>query len=653
MKPGDVLGDRFELIGELGRGGMATVWMADDRTLGERIALELLHPHLADDPGARARLLREVRAATRIRHDNVLLPREVHELDGQIALSMPLHQGRNLADLVAATGPLGPEALRRLALELSGALAEAHRQGVVHRDLTPNNVLIDDSGHADLVDFGLARLDDAASGTATAVAGTWGYAAPETFEGSPAGPRSDLYSLGAVLWFAATGAPPFSADNPAAILRQQLEASLPSLAERCPDLSVALTTTIDAMLQRDPGSRPAGATDVHDALTANRPLPPAPAVPARQNGAEHAGELAPGLFTVVVGGRRGEAGRRLKLKLRRGPIQPSEDADPERALAAAVSRERGEAPPTELPAAMRRGEFKLVEGVDKALAERLANEAVRAGMLPRIVDDPQVRYSINVHKLTVAGVLMAATATGLLVTASGLGATSHTIHVLFWWILASIAVAVVGRFRQRLQIAFPRVRSRAEPAPLAASPEPQGHLARVHHRTQAQLDALAAALDAAGSAGTRGAGTLPPQAIVDLRGTVASLREHASELVERATRLQAESARTLLAADDAGRIQARLRRLKTLEHAGTPADPAELRSLEAALSQLQAQRLASDHAEALETLVSARLLEIGAAADTAARAIRGDDTLGGSAQDLLEGLVEQSQAARAAARELA
>ena len=134
---GRVLGNRFTIVGVLGRGGMATVYLALDQLRGEKVALKVLHDHLANTASMRERLRREVLASGRIRHPNALLAFELHEIDGALALSLPLHPGRTLQERIDADGPLGPDALRELGLQLSGALAEAHRQGVVHRDVTP------------------------------------------------------------------------------------------------------------------------------------------------------------------------------------------------------------------------------------------------------------------------------------------------------------------------------------------------------------------------------------------------------------------------------------------------------------------------------------------------------------------------------------
>lgn len=273
LLPGTVLGERFELLGELGAGGVAVVYLAYDRLRDDIIALKLLHAHLSGDRITRTRLRREVQAAGRIRHPNALVAHELHELDGQLALSMPLHTGSTLGDTVTTRGPLTAAALQTLAEQLGGALQASHRAGVLHRDVTPNNVLVNEQGTACLSDFGLARFDGQRTATATTAMGTWGYAPPELFEGKRVDPRADLYSLGAVLYFAATGRSPFDAANPAAILQRQLAGNFQPLAKARPELPRPLCALIDALLATAPDDRPTSVGAALDALE-HRAAPP-------------------------------------------------------------------------------------------------------------------------------------------------------------------------------------------------------------------------------------------------------------------------------------------------------------------------------------------------------------------------------------------
>lgn len=179
-REGQVLADRFEIMGVLGRGGMATVYLARDRVRGERVALEVLHDHLAQDPAMRERLRRELLIAARLHHPAALVPQELHDLGDAWALSLPFHPGETLEEQVAREGPLDPEAVRRLGVRLAEVLAEAHEVGVLHRDVTPRNVLVGPRGEPVLTDFGLARLRDGGSTRGTGMLGTPGYAAPRS-----------------------------------------------------------------------------------------------------------------------------------------------------------------------------------------------------------------------------------------------------------------------------------------------------------------------------------------------------------------------------------------------------------------------------------------------------------------------------------------
>ncbi len=248
------MSERFELQGELGRGGMATVFLAIDRQSGEQIALKVLHRHLADRPSTRKRLERELEAAQRVAHPAILHPLERVEHEGCPALVFPALSGRTLADQVRENGPLDQAQLRHLLAQIGGALGAAHGVGVLHRDVTPNNVLWDE-GEPRLVDFGLARLADQSTAS-TGALGTVGYAAPETYVDGATDPRVDAYSLGAILYFAATGRPPFDATTAMGALQQQLDGELVPLASLRPDLPSELVGTIEALLEPEPDDRP-------------------------------------------------------------------------------------------------------------------------------------------------------------------------------------------------------------------------------------------------------------------------------------------------------------------------------------------------------------------------------------------------------------
>ncbi|MCB9699701.1 MAG: serine/threonine protein kinase [Alphaproteobacteria bacterium] len=271
-------GDRFALVGELGRGGTATVWLAEDASRGERVALKVVHAHLADRPSTRRRLARELQAAARVRHPAILHPLEEVEHGGSPALVLPALSGQTLLDRIERDGPLAEPDLRLLLARVGGALAAAHGAGVLHRDVTPRNVLWDDGGEPMLTDFGLARLAD--QGTATTGAlGTVGYAAPEVYTAGARDPRADAYGLGAVLYLAAAGRPAYDAPTAMGALQAQLDGRHTPLAEQRPDLDPALVGTIEALLRPEPEDRPSVSEALH--LTSRAAATAAPVVRRR------------------------------------------------------------------------------------------------------------------------------------------------------------------------------------------------------------------------------------------------------------------------------------------------------------------------------------------------------------------------------------
>jgi len=412
---GTVLGERFEVVGVLGRGGMATVYLVTDRVRGMQVALKVLHAHLADQPGMQARLKREIEAASRLRHPAALVAWELHEVDGASALSMPFHPGRTLGEAVASGTRLDAEGLRSLGQRLASALAEAHAQGVLHGDVSPANVMLGEPGAA-LTDFGLARFQDRRTRRSTGMLGTSGYTAPEVYEGVRADPRSDLYGLGAVLYLAATGREPFAAENPVGVLQRQLEERYTPLEELRPDLPEALRLTITSLLRREPSRRPAGARELADALVNRRAPEDAQVAPvARMEVASH---LPIGEWLVQITGqppevkaavrhRKRRRKRRGRREGRTGLDQVMNQVDEaletiatgvEAGIEAGISAITNRGPtPTGLltgevallaglpedglraPGTLEEKRFRLVDGVDESSAEALAGMARRLG----------------------------------------------------------------------------------------------------------------------------------------------------------------------------------------------------------------------------------------------------------------------------------
>ena len=293
MRSGEIFNGRFEIVGILGRGGMAVVYLARDQLRDEEVALKVVHPRLIDQPATRARLRREVATARQLHHPRAITPYDLHEGPDGLALSMPLHRGLTLEEHVHRDGSWSEAQLRGLLSDVAEVLEAAHRIGTIHRDLSPRNLLIDANGRTSVTDFGLSRSMESQTVTTQAL-GTPGFAAPESYEGVRTDPRLDLYGLGAVAWLAATGSPPFDAPGPAASLRLQLAGDLTPLSSLRPDLSLELIALIEALLSTQPSHRPAGATAILQILrgeaivAAPRSSPPANS------------PLAPGVLSSMI-----------------------------------------------------------------------------------------------------------------------------------------------------------------------------------------------------------------------------------------------------------------------------------------------------------------------------------------------------------------
>jgi eukaryotic-like serine/threonine-protein kinase len=262
---------RYVLGAPLGQGGMGTVWRADDVLLGRPVAVKEVT--LPDGlPGAeraalRDRALREARAAARLNHPSVVTLHDVLEADGRLFLVMELVEAPTLRERVAEGGLLAPAAAARIGLELLDALEAAHRAGIVHHDVKPANVMVPARGRAKLADFGIASLQEDTQRTLTGLAGGSGqgadrtltaafgslpYVAPEQASGRRVGPAADLWGLGATLWFAVEGTPPFERAGPAATLGAILH-DPPGRPARAGPLGPVLL----ALLAKDPERRPA------------------------------------------------------------------------------------------------------------------------------------------------------------------------------------------------------------------------------------------------------------------------------------------------------------------------------------------------------------------------------------------------------------
>ncbi len=267
------LTDRFELRERVGQGGMATVYLAFDKVARCDVALKILHPHLRQDPLITERFRREIAAARRIASPHAIPVFDI--IEEPLALVMAFCPGIDLKRALRRQGPMAPEAVIRIGDQLLDALAAAHDQGIVHRDVKPHNVLIDDQGDAHLTDFGLARVDDLVSVTThTMTLGTPEYMAPELLDGTLVDGRADLYSLGATLYEALTGKLPFTASSPMELLRLHDTQPPPDPRRLKPDTPAPLADALLRAMAKDPDDRFPTAADMRRALRAHVDQPP-------------------------------------------------------------------------------------------------------------------------------------------------------------------------------------------------------------------------------------------------------------------------------------------------------------------------------------------------------------------------------------------
>ena len=251
------LRDRYVLEKELGRGGMATVYCARDLRHDRLVALKVLHPELAATLGPE-RFLREIRLTSRLQHPHILPVFDSGEAAGQLWYTMPYVRGESLRDRLRREVQLRMDSALDLTKQVADALGYAHRQGIVHRDVKPENILLEGE-RAVVADFGIARALDLAGGerlTQTGLAlGTPSYMSPEQAVGSPADARSDIYSLGCVLYEMLAGEPPFTGPTAQAIMARRLSSPVPTLRTVRETVSPAVERAIEVALAKVPADR--------------------------------------------------------------------------------------------------------------------------------------------------------------------------------------------------------------------------------------------------------------------------------------------------------------------------------------------------------------------------------------------------------------
>ncbi len=262
------LGDDYELLSPLGRGGYGRVYRVRDLHLEREVALKVLHPHLTADPAVVERFRREAQLAARLNHPNIVAIYDIGGRAGMLWYTMELVKGPNLAQLVEKEGPLPLERVVRLLRESLSALSQAHTAGLVHRDLKPENMLIDQTMSVQITDFGLALAlrGQGRFGGATSQSGTPMFASPEQLLGERVDQRSDLYSLAAVAYFALLGEPPFSGKTVEQVLTRQTNNQYPELRARRTDLSEDVALVLERAMHAEVEQRYPSATEFLQAL---------------------------------------------------------------------------------------------------------------------------------------------------------------------------------------------------------------------------------------------------------------------------------------------------------------------------------------------------------------------------------------------------
>ncbi len=256
----------YRIIEKLGEGGMGVVYKAEDTALQRTVALKFLPPDLTRDADAKQRFLHEARAAARLDHPNICAVYEVGESDGQLFLAMACYEGMTLREKLKA-GPLPWAEAAALAMQAAAGLSEAHAHGIVHRDIKPANLFLTSKGQVKILDFGLAKLAGASMLTQTGTTvGTAHYMSPEQARGEAVDARSDLWSLGVVLYELVAGRPPFRGEYAQAVIYGILNEAPPPLAELAPGAPAALRGVVAKCLAKDPAARPAAAWELADAL---------------------------------------------------------------------------------------------------------------------------------------------------------------------------------------------------------------------------------------------------------------------------------------------------------------------------------------------------------------------------------------------------
>ncbi|MEN9752180.1 MAG: hypothetical protein RLZZ600_1227 [Actinomycetota bacterium] len=263
---GRLIDGRYQITSRIARGGMATVYVATDLRLERRVAVKIMHGHLADDTAFRSRFIQEARSAARLAHPNVVSVFDQGQDSEMAYLVMEYLPGITLRDLLKDYGKLTPEQTLDIMDAVLRGLAAAHEAGIVHRDLKPENVLLADDGRIKIGDFGLARATTANTASGQALLGTIAYLSPELLTRGVADARSDIYAAGIMMFEMLTGEQPFKGEQPMQVAYQHANDKVPAPSSKNPNVPSSLDDIVAWSTQRTPDNRPENAQQLLDAL---------------------------------------------------------------------------------------------------------------------------------------------------------------------------------------------------------------------------------------------------------------------------------------------------------------------------------------------------------------------------------------------------